>query len=129
MASIIYFISLLKENLNTSINNLLNRNFRGREGEVGPKKPKKCVFISTCLNFTYLKSNLHLIQYSYPNFVPLFKIVFFNSSILMPFSASAILCLFHIGKMFPSEDPFYPRKQTNKKCHLGWDGVNSECRA
>ena len=44
---------------------------------------------------------------------------FLNSSILMPFSASAIVCLFiclfhlfHISKTFPFEDTSHPGKQT-----------------
>ena len=41
---------------------------------------------------------------------------FLNSSVLMPFSASAIFCLhlLHMGKMFPFEDFFPPGKQTKK---------------
>ena len=50
---------------------------------------------------------------------------FLNSSILMPFSSSAVfLChLFHISKMFPFENFFHPGKQ--QKCcsgKIGWIG-------
>ena len=54
---------------------------------------------------------------------------FLNSSILMPFSASAIflLHLFHISKTFPYEDFFHPGKL--KKSLSGQDQVNREGRA
>ena len=37
---------------------------------------------------------------------------FLNSFTLMPFSASILVlfCFFHIGKMFPFDDFFHPRK-------------------
>ena len=50
---------------------------------------------------------------------------FLNSSILMLFSASAILFhLSHISKMFPFEYLFHLGKQN--KVAWGWDGVNKE---
>ena len=37
---------------------------------------KNYVFIVTCLNFSHLQSPLHLMQYTYRDFFPLFKTVF-----------------------------------------------------
>ena len=57
---------------------------------------------------------------------------FLSLSVLMPFSASAVLFyLFHICKTFPFEDFFIQgNKQTNKqKSHLGQDQVNRESGA
>ena len=68
---------------------------------------KNCVFFP-CLNLSPLQSTLQLMQQTYPDF-PLIKTVL-NLSILMPFSASAFVCLchlFHIGKTFPFEDFFH----------------------
>ena len=47
----------------------------------GPQKAqnlfiKNCAFVLTCLNFTYLQSTLHLMQYTYGGFSPLLKTVF-----------------------------------------------------
>ena len=53
---------------------------------------------------------------------------FLNLSILMPFSAFAVLFhLFHISKMFPFEDFFHPGKHTQKSCS-GQNWVNREGR-
>ena len=52
---------------------------------------ENCVFILTCLNFSHLQSSLHLIQYTYRDVFSTAQ-KFLNSSILMPFSASAIFC-------------------------------------
>ena len=64
---------------------------------------KNCVFILTCLNFSHLQSTLHLMQYTYRDIFFHSSEQFLNSSILMPFSASAIFCSasFTSAKCFP----------------------------
>ena len=87
---------------------------------------KNRVFIIAYLNFCHLPSTLspcdaiHLEDVFFHS-----SKQFLNSSILMPFSASAVFWfhLFHIGKRFPFEDFTHPGKQN---IHLGHDWVNTE---
>ena len=81
----------------------------------------KIVFIPTCLNFSHFQSTLHLMQYTYQDIFFYCSKQFLNSSILIPFSASAgfLFHLFYISKMFPFEDIFHLGKQTTKKVARG----------
>ena len=97
----------------------------------GPKKTWNLVL--TCSSFSPLQSPLHLMQYIYRDVFSTAQ-KFLNSSILMPFSASAIFLfrLFHIGKMrtFSSRETkkswFFPSGEANKIKvawgEIGWIG-------
>ena len=78
-----------KENISTNETDIPQGSRRGN-----PKTQnlfiKNCVFILTLLNFSHLQSTLHLMQYTYQDFFHCSK-QFLNSSILMHFSASAIV--------------------------------------
>ena len=52
---------------------------------------KNCVFILTCLKFSYLQRTLHFMQYTYRGFFPVLQTVR-NLLVLVPFSACAIFC-------------------------------------
>ena len=86
---------------------------------------KNCVFILTCLNFSHLQSTLHLMQYTYRDTFFHCSKQFLNSSILIPFSASAVFCFTSttLAKHFPLRTFFI---QGNKKCCSGQDQVNRE---
>ena len=85
---------------------------------------KNCVLILTCINFSHLQSTPHWTHLS--RRFPHCSKELLSSSILMPFSASAIFSfhLFHIGKTFPFEDFFHQGGQKNS--HSGRDWVNRE---
>ena len=53
---------------------------------------KNCVFILTCLNFSHLQITLHVMHNTYQHIFFHCSKLFLNSSILMPFCASAIFC-------------------------------------
>ena len=86
---------------------------------------KNCVLFLTCLNFRHLPSTLYLMQYTYRDIIFHCSKQFLNSSVLMPFSASAIFCFSSSssGKHFPLMNLFI---QGNKqKRHSGQDRVNA----
>ena len=74
---------------------------------------------------SHLQSTLHLMQYTYPDFLSLLKTVFR----LVDFDTVQRSChflfhLFHIGKMFSFRNFFI--QGNNKKGHSQWDWVNRE---
>ena len=65
-----------------------------------------CVLILICLNFSYLQSTLHLMQYTYWDFFSTAQNNFWTHGFwcllgLLPFF---LFHFFHISKMFPCED-------------------------
>ena len=96
----------------------------------------KKLFILTRLNSSHFQSTLHLMQSIHLlGFFPHCSKQFLNSSILMPFSASAIFCFTSLtsAKCCPLRTFFIwgnKTNQTNKqtKC-LGQDWVNREAGA
>ena len=40
---------------------------------------KNCVFILTCLNFSHLQHALHLMYYTYGDFIPLIELIDFDA--------------------------------------------------
>ena len=98
--------------------------FKGRPPKTWHLFIKYCVFILTCLNFSHLQGTLHLIQYTYQD-VFFSTTQFVNSSILMPFSASAVFCFTSstLAKCFPLNPFFHPGKQKQvTQGETGWTG-------
>ena len=97
----------------------------------GPPKQnsfiKNCVFILTCLSFSYLQSTLHLMQYTYRDTFPtVHNRTFLKFLILMLFSASAYFCFSStLAKRFPFKDFFFHLGKQKKSlwARLGeWGG-------
>ena len=85
---------------------------------------KNCIFIPICWDFSPLQSTLHLMQYTYQDIFFHCSELFFNSLILMPFSASDVFCFTSStsAKHFPLRTFFIQEK----KNHSGQDWVNRE---
>ena len=117
---------------------LLNRCWEGCGGglqgaqcvyEGRPQNPefmyKKFVLILTCLNFSCLRSTLHLMQYTYGDIFSYGLKQFLNSSISMPFSFSTIFCFTSSTSTNVSLwGLFYSMKY--KQSYWRWDQVNRE---
>ena len=89
---------------------------------------KSCVFIFTCLNFSHLKSTLHLMRYTSWDVFSTVQNSFGTHTfwcllVLLPFF---LFHLFHISKTFPFED-FFTQGNTKKVTlskisWIGWVG-------